>query len=215
MTNPDNVGGLNDHAPVPLSEELRIEAALISGDVYVRGDAFVTRMTRMAEQAERLEELCRAAPAGSGEVERLKKVIDNYERGLISTPYTRAIVDQVVAREMRYYLEVIRLNRVVARQSAKIKRQRALLRKLQQGAEYETPSIECYSYDGDQWFDAPDDVELVAGRRTGDTFELMVSHYSIQRKYVVKKAPDSFGDDYEVEPVRAASQGQEGGHVEG
>lgn len=62
MTNPDNVGGLRDHKPVPLSEELRIEAAL-----QEHGSAKI-RLVRMAQQAERLEELCRAAPAG-GDVE--------------------------------------------------------------------------------------------------------------------------------------------------
>ena len=72
---------------------------------------------------------------------------------------------------------------------------------LMRGQSDDAPSIECYSYDGDQWFDSPDDIEFVAGRRAGDRFTLMVSHYSINRDYVVTKAPDKFGDDYEVKPT--------------
>lgn len=66
MTNPDNVGGLDDYKPAPLSEELRIEAALWS-DLRTPPNfsALVKRLERMANQAEKLErELC-STPVGS------------------------------------------------------------------------------------------------------------------------------------------------------
>lgn len=62
------------------------------------------------------------------------------------------------------------------------------------------PSQECYSDDGDSWCDDPADVDFVAGLDVGDTYELMVSHYSVQRTYVVTKVPDDHSDDYEAEP---------------
>ena len=60
------------------------------------------------------------------QVTRLQKLTDAYERGLISTPYTRALVDQAANMATQRYMEVIRLNRVVARQSRAIKRMRAV-----------------------------------------------------------------------------------------
>lgn len=77
MTNPDNVGGLNDHKPVPLSEELRIEAAL-----QEHGAAKI-RLVCMAQQAERLEELCRAAPAGGDGLRLLVKELRESLEGVV------------------------------------------------------------------------------------------------------------------------------------
>jgi hypothetical protein len=67
------------------------------------------------------------------------------------------------------------------------------------------PSQECYSGDGgDSWVDCPDDANFVDGLKVGDTYELLVSHYSVERTYVVTKVPDDTSDDYEVEPLAAA-----------
>ncbi|MGH8083909.1 MAG: hypothetical protein ACREPV_01355 [Lysobacter sp.] len=71
----------------------------------------------------------------------------------------------------------------------------------------EVPYQECYAdTDGDTWFDSPDDAEFTQGRKVGDTYEVRVSHYSIQRTYVVTKAPDDTSDDYEVQPFTATQQ---------
>lgn len=67
--------------------------------------------------------------------------------------------------------------------------------------QYAAPWQECYSIDGDFWRDCPDDCDFVEDMSLGDTFELMVSHYSVQRTYRVTKVPDEESDDYEVEPV--------------
>jgi hypothetical protein len=199
MTNPDNAGGLpatgpfvdrlirifrdkphDDTSALVLLEYGELcRAAPAGGDV---NQWFVDALSACGESVP-----LDAAPAGSGEVERLKKVIDHYERGLISTPYTRAIVDQVRAREMAYHLEVIRLNRVVARQSAKIKRQRALLRKLQQGAHTGKVVAHRLHTPGGKW-------QWIDGEPSLGTLDLWKSY------------------GWTLEYAYAASQGQEGGH---
>lgn len=74
------------------------------------------------------------------------------------------------------------------------------------------PHQECYSENFDTWFDSPDDSAFVDGLKVGDTYKLQVSHYSIEREYVVTKVPDVTNDDYEVAPVKAApSAPAEGG----
>lgn len=67
----DDPGKVSDHKPSPLSEELRVEAALNSGDITIRGAALVKRLTRWANEAEfmekRIGELCRATREVDGE----------------------------------------------------------------------------------------------------------------------------------------------------
>jgi hypothetical protein len=71
----------------------------------------------------------------------------------------------------------------------------------QPSASVGVPHQECYSSDFDTWFDSPDDSAFVDGLKVGDTYKLQVSHYSIEREYVVTKVPDDTNDDYEVRPV--------------
>lgn len=59
------------------------------------------------------------------EVERLRTQLRAYENGGISTPFTRAITDQANARAAASAYEVVKLNRVVERQSRRIKKLRA------------------------------------------------------------------------------------------
>ena len=67
---------------------------------------------------------------------------------------------------------------------------------------YPLPFQEGYSNDGgDTWYECPDDAAFVDGLAVGDTYELQVCHYSVERTYRVTKAPDEESDDYEVVPV--------------
>ena len=78
----------------------------------------------------------------------------------------------------------------------------------QAGQAVAVPTQECYSCDeGDSWFDHPADEEIVGGMKVGETFELMVSHWSVRRTYVVTKVPDGTNDDYEVEIAASEASG--------
>lgn len=61
------------------------------------------------------------------ELDRLRSLVDAYERGLISTPYTRALVDQHANEATQRYLEVIRLNKALMRKNRTIRRLRTRL----------------------------------------------------------------------------------------
>ena len=64
---------------------------------------------------------------------------------------------------------------------------------------------DCYSEDGDYWFDCPNDIELVEGKKVGDRFCLLGGFHALPIQFRVTKAPDDESDDYEVEQALSAT----------
>ena len=64
---------------------------------------------------------------------------------------------------------------------------------------------DCYSEDGDYWFDCPNDIELVEGKKVGDRFCLLGGFHALPIQFTVTKAPDDESDDYEVEQALSAT----------
>ncbi len=91
-----------------------------------------------------------------------------------------------------------------SRQEARVRELDEALAELQRKYDFENEP-DCYSEDGDYWFDCPNDIELVEGRKVGDEFDLLGGYHALPIRFRVTKAPDDESDDYEVEQALSAT----------
>lgn len=89
-------------------------------------------------------------------------------------------------------------------QEARVRELEEALAELQRKYDFENEP-DCYSEDGDYWFDCPNDIELVEGRKVGDEFDLLGGYHALPIRFRVTKAPDDESDDYEVEQALSAT----------
>ncbi len=89
-------------------------------------------------------------------------------------------------------------------QEARVRELEEALAELQRKYDFENEP-DCYSEDGDYWFDCPNDIELVEGRKVGDEFDLLGGYHALSIRFRVTKAPDDESDDYEVEQALSAT----------
>jgi len=89
-------------------------------------------------------------------------------------------------------------------QDARVRELEEALAELQRKYDFENEP-DCYSEDGDYWFDCPNDIELVEGRKVGDEFDLLGGYHALPIRFRVTKAPDDESDDYEVEQALSAT----------